>query len=797
MRVLHVISGMDPRSGGPTTALVGLAEAQARAGLNVSILTSWTTDPTITYAERLKSQGVHVQQIGPCVTRLGWHPRLSANLKAAVAGADIVHIHALWEEIQHRAARTARRLGVPYIITPHGMLDPWSLNQKAMKKRVYMALRLRRNLQYASAVHFTTQTECDLAVPLKLTAPAILEPNGVDLSEFVDLPHRGTFRSRFAGLDGRPIVVFLGRIHPGKGLEYLIPAMAQLKNRDSRLVIVGPDSQGYQAQMQELVARHKLEDRVLFTGMLVGADRVAALADADLFALPSQHENFGIAVVEALAAGVPVIVSDQVQIQKEIAAGQVGAVVPCDTDCVAAELDRWLGNAPLRQAAAARARPFVWEHYDWQKIAQRWCQHYSAVAGKTVDLANGVPRAAGSVSQPSKATRVLHVISSLDLRRGGPAMALMRLASAQAQRGLKVSVVSTYREGDDETAVEVMRDNGVHVQLVGPCSTRLSWHPHIVPALKYLLPSSDIVHVHALWEEIQHQAARLARRAGKPYIIRACGMLDPWSLSQKWLKKQLYLALRMRKDLDRAAALHFTSQTECDLVTPLRLESPGIIEPNGVDLTEFAQLPAPGAFRSRYAQLADRPIVVFLGRIHPGKGLEYLVPAMAKLENQESQLVIVGPDSRGYRSRVEEMIERLKLQDRVLFTGMLSGTERLAALADADLFALPSEHENFGIAVVEALAAGTPVIVSDQVSIHHEISSAGVGGVVPMEIDALAAELTRWLNDSEKRRLASERARLFVQERYDWIEIAGRWAEHYQRLARTQAASQAVRESAS
>jgi glycosyltransferase involved in cell wall biosynthesis len=121
--------------------------------------------------------------------------------------------------------------------------------------------------------------------------------------------------------------------------------------------------------------------------MLKGADRIAALADADLFALPSFHENFGIAVIEALAAGIPVIISDEVGVCREIELAQVGAIVPTQVDPLAAEMKRWLTDDSLRQSAAARARPFVEERFDWVRIAQRWRERYAA-------LASGAPQPA-------------------------------------------------------------------------------------------------------------------------------------------------------------------------------------------------------------------------------------------------------------------------------------------------------------------------------------------------------------------------------------------------------------------
>lgn len=378
--------------------------------------------------------------------------------------------------------------------------------------------------------------------------------------------------------------------------------------------------------------------------------------------------------------------------------------------------------------------------------------------------------------------RVVHVISGIDPPNGGPAIALAGLAAAQARAGLEVTVLATYAAGADLSPADRLRDSGVSVELVGPCAGALFRHPHIQPAVEQHLATADVVHVHALWEEVLHQACRAAQRHSIPYLITPHGMLDPWSLAQSKWKKRLYMLWRLGRNLRRAAALHFATEAERDMTAGLNLPTPVIVEPNGLDLSEFENLPPPGAFRSRYPQLGTRPYVVYLGRLHAGKGLELLVPAFAQAQARDAMLVLVGPDSRGFQAQVQGMVAKHGLQDRVVFTGLLRGAERVAALAEATLFALPSFHENFGIAVAEALAAGTPVIISDQVCIHREISAAGVGGVVGLNVEALAHELSRWLSDSPLRQTAAARARAFVWQRYDWNRIAGQWARHYQRL---------------
>ena len=380
--------------------------------------------------------------------------------------------------------------------------------------------------------------------------------------------------------------------------------------------------------------------------------------------------------------------------------------------------------------------------------------------------------------------RVIHVISGIDMRGGGPISVLFGMANALRSHGVGITVVATWMPGADLSLAEQMRGKDIDVELVGPCTGAYVHHPDTQSRLERAISSSDVVHIHGAWEEIQHLAARDARRVGVSYVITSHGMLDPWSLKQKWFKKWLYLALRLRKNLDRASAIHFTSESERRLARPLNLKPPAIVEPIGVDLSEFDNISPAGAFRSRYSCIGDRPLILFLGRIHPGKGLEYLIPAMAEVCPKDAVLAVVGSDSCGYQSEMEVRVKELGLQRRVVFTGALHGVERASALSDADIFSLPSDHENFGVAIIESLAAGTPVVISNQVGICDGIAAAGVGGVVPTDIKILASELTKWLMDENLRNHAMAKARSYVSDEYDWSRIADRWIEHYSRIIR-------------
>ncbi|MEA2711728.1 MAG: hypothetical protein QOF78_4329 [Phycisphaerales bacterium] len=379
MRILHAISGIDPRNGGPTNALIGLAASQVRAGLKVRVISTWQEKDAHRSAEKLESLGVGVRMVGPAHGKLSRHPALEKNLLAEIADADVVHVHAMWEEIQHQACRVAQRLKKPYVFTPHGMLDPWNMKKSRFAKRFFLWLRMRQNLQRAAMLHFTTQIERDWVARMNLTPPAIVEPLGLDVSQYRALPPKGAFRDKVEGLGERPMILFLGRIHYGKGLELLVPALAKMRRKDATLVVAGPDADGYGGMIATLAHLSRVTERIVYTGMIEGDEKLAALHDADLLSAPSYHENFGLAVIEALACGTPVVISDQVNLHPEISAAGVGGVVPLDADALARELDRWLDDTALRTTAAERAPAFVRERYDWDSIAKRWVGHYQRV----------------------------------------------------------------------------------------------------------------------------------------------------------------------------------------------------------------------------------------------------------------------------------------------------------------------------------------------------------------------------------------------------------------------------------
>jgi glycosyltransferase involved in cell wall biosynthesis len=269
-------------------------------------------------------------------------------------------------------------------------------------------------------------------------------------------------------------------------------------------------------------------------------------------------------------------------------------------------------------------------------------------------------RQSDKITADGDVMRVLHVISGLDHVTGGPAVALEGLAAAQQAAGLDVSVLATNWVGhsSDEAAAR-LTGKGIHVEQVGPCRRPFAYHPDIRSTLERLVPLVDVVHIHGLWEDVQHHASRISARLGKPYIIRPCGMLSRYAMAQGRLKKQLYLALRLRAHLNRASAIHYTADLEREEAARLHLKAHSLVLPNGVDLTQYARLPAAGTFRARHPEVGERPFVLFLSRIQRKKGLDYLIPAFARTQGH-SMLVIAGPNEGGYEGLVRAMVKKFK-----------------------------------------------------------------------------------------------------------------------------------------
>jgi glycosyltransferase involved in cell wall biosynthesis len=315
--------------------------------------------------------------------RLAFSPGLYRAAREAMRACDVVHIHNLWQYPQYAGYRAARRAGVPYVLSPHGSLDPYLREHGRGRKRLTTLLWQRDMLAGAALIHVTTNAEEQLIADVAPDVPRAVVPCGLYVEDFKRLPPRPAFRRRHLdGYDG-PVIVFLGRLTYKKGLDALVRAFARVRTAlECRLVIAGPDDEQLQPSLQRLAGELGVRREVCFTGPVYGDERLAVLSTADVWALSSYTENFGIAVAEAMAAGCAVVVSPQVNLASEIAQAGAGIVADVEADAFATAVLEVLTDQALRTRLQAAAPPFA-ARYDWTVVAPLLVEMYRAAARAT------------------------------------------------------------------------------------------------------------------------------------------------------------------------------------------------------------------------------------------------------------------------------------------------------------------------------------------------------------------------------------------------------------------------------
>lgn len=386
--------------------------------------------------------------------------------------------------------------------------------------------------------------------------------------------------------------------------------------------------------------------------------------------------------------------------------------------------------------------------------------------------------------------RVLHVIRDLDPDSGGPPVVAMRLAAAEAALGHAVTVLTQVRHGREEAVRKFV------AQTPGGEAVRLELCPihsgisetlaiHARRRAPALLRDADVLHAHGVWVALLLAATSRARKLGVPYVLTSHSALDAYCMAQKRWKKRAAMALGVRTMLRGARALIAATVLEKREFGTLELDVPTTAIPHGIDPDELARLPRPGAFRARHPELGDRRYVVFVGRLHAIKGLDVLLEAMARYVRQGGAMdaVLVGPDG-GEGQALRRRTAELGLEQRVHQVGAVYGPERWEALVDAAAAVHPSRYESFGLAIVEALAAGLPTLVSDRCHLAGELRDAGAALTTALTPDALAAGLRQLDTDDDLRQSLAQRGPALVRERFNWPAVARRTVDVYQHALR-------------
>lgn len=366
-----MIPSVAERSGGPAAAIVPMCRALQSQGIEVFLATT-SHGLTQTNTDRVTEyKGVPARffevQVG---ASFKYSRPLTKWLKTSVQGFDLVHIHAVFNHASVAAARACRKAGVPYVVRPLGTLDPWSMKQKAGRKRVFWSLVGKRMLGGSAAVHYTavgekTATEESLGINHGRVIALGVEVNGSALTK------KAT--DWFPDLDGCPYVLFLSRLDPKKNVEVLIDAFQALKDEAWSLVIAGDGSRDYVSALKRKAGDSQ---KIIFTGWVDGERKEALLRDASLFVLPSSQENFGLSVMEAMARGVPVLVSPHVNLAHEIEAANAGWVA--DLRQMNISLTAALENETERARRGKAAFQFS-KQFSWERTAKELKELYQQI----------------------------------------------------------------------------------------------------------------------------------------------------------------------------------------------------------------------------------------------------------------------------------------------------------------------------------------------------------------------------------------------------------------------------------
>ncbi len=374
--------------------------------------------------------------------------------------------------------------------------------------------------------------------------------------------------------------------------------------------------------------------------------------------------------------------------------------------------------------------------------------------------------------------KILHVISSFDLANGGPPRIALRLAAGVASLGHEATIFSydTSPEARQASLQDQAEVPGAHLlnKTVIPQPNRLEamFALRARRELNAIIPQYDIVHTHDVWSGISRVAMALAVKHKVGFVLLPNGMLDPWSLRQKKLKKKLFLASGYRRVLDHALFFHAGNLDEKAGIEQSGLRRPIEIIPNGIYPQEFDPLPPPGLFFAQHPQLNGKRFILFLSRLHYKKGLDYLAAAFTAIAGRhpDVHLVVAGPEE-GAGDPFRQMIREANLESRVHIIGATFNKQRYNGMIDSACFCLPSRQEGFSIAILEAMACARPVVIS--AACHFpEVAECGAGEVVSLEVPALAAALDKVLSNPQLANQMGETGRRLVMERFTWPSIS-------------------------
>ena len=390
--------------------------------------------------------------------------------------------------------------------------------------------------------------------------------------------------------------------------------------------------------------------------------------------------------------------------------------------------------------------------------------------------------------------KILHLIPSVAAIRGGPSIAVIEMVRSLRTLGIDIEIVTTNDNGNTVLDVPL---NILHEYEKVPVRFFARFSPSIHTVREFAFSADltawlwqhlrdyDLLHVHAIFSYPSTIAMAIARAQNVPYINQPHGILCQWSLQQKQRKKELYLNLIEKANLHGAKALHLTADQEQKELELLGWNLSSFILPLGIDLP----VALPNAREQLHQMLnipSQVPVILFLSRLHPKKGLDYLIPALGKLRDRSFAFVLAGSGTTEYEAELDHLLRENHLSDRTHKLGFVTGEKKDICLQGSDLYALTSHSENFGVAVLEALASGTPALVTPGVALADLVKEQKLGWVADLEINAITSTIQEFLDHPQIAKQTGDRAAKYIAEHYTWREIANRLKAVYTNIIATQ-----------
>ena len=372
----------------------------------------------------------------------------------------------------------------------------------------------------------------------------------------------------------------------------------------------------------------------------------------------------------------------------------------------------------------------------------------------------------------------------MDPSFGGPVAAIHAMARGLMDADVCVEIVTVHSRASPNVTRRESKDG---VQWLS-FPIQLSGYGVSLPLRRWLqahVHEYDLVHIHGVFSYASYTAARIARGACVPCVVRPFGVLNRWGMERRnvWLKNMVFKWLE-KPMLDTVQALHFTSDEEAEDVARLKIKAPGYVIPLGLDLSPYIQLPSTSPFDARFSDFRADKSILFLSRIDVKKGLDILLPAFKGVLSKHTglKLIITGDGDPALIAELKNLAKELSIEDSILWTGFLSGRMRLKAMAKATVFCLPSHSENFGMALLEAMAAGLPCVSTDQVALGVGAAKVGAVYLTPVAVESLTEALLTILSNEQLRADLSVKAQKFAEEFHSMSVLARRLKGFYEIL---------------